>query len=394
MAAVQSVAFSIFSAAGAVFDPPGKTGTANVLTDVITRGAGERDSEQLTMELDRLGLQRNEHAGSYHLSFTGATVAQNLAPSLRVYADILLRPLLDADEVPPAVAGVRQSLRAVEDEPRQKVMVELKRRCYPLPWGLPAEGVLEDLDRITAADVRQHFRDRISPHGLILAVAGRCDPTAVLALVQELFGDWQGRSTDNVPEVPAPVLPSTLEQDSSQTHIGIAYGAVPYRHEKYYEAWAAAGVLSGGMSSRLFTHVREERGLCYSIGASLHAVGPHGRVLCYAGTTVERAQETLDVTIAELVRLQDGISEEELDRCKARAKSSLIMQQESTLARSTSLARDWFHLGRVVTLEEVRQRIESLTVDGVLSYVRAYPAANFSIVTIGPQPLELPHGLS
>jgi predicted Zn-dependent peptidase len=115
------------------------------------------------------------------------------------------------------------------------------------------------------------------------------------------------------------------------------------------------------------------------------------RVLCYAGTTAERAQETLDVTLQELVKLGEGIGEDELARCKARAKSSLIMQQESTLARSSSIAWDWYHLGRVMTLAEIRDKIEGLTVRSVLDYVHHHPAGEFTILTIGPQALEVSH---
>ena len=136
------------------------------------------------------------------------------------------------------------------------------------------------------------------------------------------------------------------------------------------------GVLSGGMSARLFTEVRERRALCYAVSAVLNSLPSEGRVLCYAGTTVERAQETLDVTLAEMVRLGEGIELSELERCQARAKSSLIMQQESTIARAASLARDWFHLGRITTLEEVRSRIEALNVETVLEYIHAHPAAD------------------
>src|SRR5438094_5228820 len=98
----------------------------------------------------------------------------------------------------------------------------------------------------------------------------------------------------------------------------------------------------------------------------LNSLRDQGRVLCYAGTTVERAQETLDVTLAELARLGEGISEAELDRCKARAKSSLIMQQESSSSRASAIARDWYHLERVETLDEISAKIDALTVAALL----------------------------
>jgi predicted Zn-dependent peptidase len=149
-------------------------------------------------------------------------------------------------------------------------------------------------------------------------------------------------------------------------------------------------VLSGGMSARLFTEVREKRGLCYTVYATMHSLKDRGSVLCYAGTSSERAQETLDVTLGELERLADGITADELARLKARVKSGLIMQQESSSARSGAIARDWYHLGRVRTLNEVGRLVDALTEKSISDYLAAHPPRDFTIVTLGPEPLRFP----
>jgi predicted Zn-dependent peptidase len=113
-------------------------------------------------------------------------------------------------------------------------------------------------------------------------------------------------------------------------------------------------------------------------------------VLGYAGTTNERAQHTLDAMLLSILWLSNGVAEDELERCKARAKSSLIMQQESTIARSAAVARDWYHLGRVVTLDEVKQKVEAITVPAVMDFVHTHPPRDLTILTIGPKPLEVP----
>jgi predicted Zn-dependent peptidase len=154
------------------------------------------------------------------------------------------------------------------------------------------------------------------------------------------------------------------------------------------------GVLSSGSSSRLFTEVRERRGLCYTVYASLHTQRDRASVLCYAGTTAERAQETLDVTVQELNKLGQGIEQSELDRLKARIKSSLIMQQESTTARSGSIARDWYHLGRARTLDEVGRLIDELSAESINGFLQKNPPHDLLIVTLGPEPLEVPVGIS
>ena len=390
MAAVKSAAFSLLVPGGSIFDPPGQNGSAAVLTEWIARGAGSLTNEELSDALDDLGLQRHEHTGTMHISFTGAAVASNLPRALELYGDILRRPMLPPEQFEPSRAGVRQSLEGIEDEPRQKVMIELRRRCYDAPWGLPADGTLDDLPNLSVESVRSHYEGCFRPNGTILAIAGHVDFAQIRDVVGRVFGDWKPRPDPAFATGPRAASPDHIPHESEQTQIGIAYEAVPFRHPEYYAAWAAVSVLSGGMSSRLFTEVRERRGLCYSVYAALRSLKDEARVLCYAGSTNERAQETLDVTLAELQRLGAGIAEDELARSKAMAKSSLIMQQESTSSRSSSIAGDWYHLRRIRTLDEIREKIDSLTVDKVLAYVHDHPARDFTIVTIGPQALNVP----
>src|SRR5262249_52962972 len=151
--------------------------------------------------------------------------------------------------------------------------------------------------------------------------------------VGRLFGDWKPRTAAEPTTGPTPAKRSHIHHDSNQTQIGVGFDSPPYHHPDYFQAWGAVGVLSGGMSSRLFTEVREKRGLCYSIYATTHTLRDRGSVLCYAGTSAERAQETLDVTLNELVHLAEGVRADELSRLKARIKSGLIMQQESSSSR-------------------------------------------------------------
>lgn len=388
MEAVQSVAFSLLVPAGSGHDDEGRNGTAAVLCDLVTRGAGERDSRELSSALDDLGVQRHEGVTSHHLSFSAATISHQLESTLRIYADIVRHPRLPADQFEPARLGVAQALRAIEDEPRQKVMIELRRRCYGSPWGRPADGRLDELESVTMAGTREHFRDNFRPNDAILGVAGRFDADVVVDLAEELFGDWD--------RGPVPVVETTdvgppidhVEHESTQTQLGIAFPAIPYRDPDYYAAWAAVSILSGGSSSRLWNEVREKRGLCYSVYATLSSLRDRGYVLCYAGTTTERAQETMDVILEELARLGEGIDDDELLRCKARAKTALVMQQESSMSRAGSIARDWFHLGRVKTLREIQDRVDALTIEDVLGYVHRRPPGDYTIVTIGPEPLD------
>ncbi len=390
MSDVQSAAFTLMVPAGCIFDPVGKCGTTAILCDLIIRGAGERTSRELSAELDNLGVQRSESLRTTHLIFSGAMIGSKLPDALRIYGDIVRRPKLPEAEFEPAISGVAQSLMALEDEPRQKLFLELRKRCYDAPWGRSPDGDLAELESISHADIVAQYERTVRPNGVILGVAGNVDPDEISKVVSETFGDWESKTDPTFETSPHADPREHIEHHSAQTHMAIAYDTVPFKHEEYYAAWAAVAVLSSGMSSRLFTEVREKRGLCYSVYATMNTLPNEARVFCYAGTTNERAQETLDVTVGELVRLGEGIGEDELERCKAIAKSSLVMAQESTSGRSSSIARDWFQLGRITTLDEVRKKIDDLTPAGVLDYVHRFPAKDFTIVTVGPKSLDLP----
>ena len=113
----------------------------------------------------------------------------------------------------------------------------------------------------------------------------------------------------------------------------------------------------------------------------------------YAGTSTDRAQETLDVTLAEIDRLgRDGIDAEELDTMRAGLKSSLIMQQESTSSRSGALGRDWYHLGRARSLEEVGKLVDALSAETINGFLKKNPPSDLLVVTLGPEPLKMPNG--
>ena len=298
------------------------------------RGSGSRDSRQFIQNLGNLGVEWGESVSVSHASYSGATLAKNLFPALRIFADLLQRPHFPDDQLEAARLVAIQELRAIEDEPSQKVMLELRRHQYPDPWGRSSYGESAAIESVGIEQIRRFFERQFRANGTILGVAGQFDWQQLKDEVGRLFESWPSR------EVAEPGTGSSLanrehlHHDSNQTQIGIGFDSLPYSHPDYFEAWGAVGILSGGMSARLFTEVREKRGLCYSVYATMHTLRDRGSVLCYAGTSAERAQETLDVTLSELVGLSAGIRADELARLKAHIKSSLIMQQESSSSRS------------------------------------------------------------
>jgi predicted Zn-dependent peptidase len=393
-ASVESAAFTFLLPAGCCHDPAKGAGLASLTNEMMLRGSGPRDSRTWVSDLENLGVERGESVGVAQATFHGATLRENLPAALGLFADMIRRPHLPSEQLDAGRSTCLQELRSIDDEPSHKLMIELRKRRYPDPWGRSSHGDEPSLRAATIQDVRRFHEDHYRPNGTILALAGNFDWKRMCDHVEELFGDWKPNQVGEPKSNNGHATNGHIPFESNQSHVGIAYPTIPYKHPDYFQAWAAVGVLSSGSSSRLFTEVRERRGLCYTVYASLHTQRDRASVLCYAGTTAERAQETLDVTIQELRRLGSGIQQSELNRLKARIKSSLIMQQESTSARSGALARDWYHLGRARTLDEVGALVDELTADSINAFLKANPPKDLLVVTLGPEPLEVPVGIS
>src|SRR4051794_634642 len=188
---VRSAAINFLVPAGCAFDPPGKFGVASVLAEMITRGAGDRDSRELALALDNLGVDRDESVGAVNMRFWGSTLARNVPAALDIYADIVLRPHLPEDELEPVQALALQDIQGLEDAPQSKVMVELRRRYYPPPLNKDRRGTEEDIKALMIDAVKAQYRKFVRPNGAILSVAGNIEWEPLKAQVERLFGRWE-----------------------------------------------------------------------------------------------------------------------------------------------------------------------------------------------------------
>lgn len=387
---VRSAAFNFLIPGGSAYDPPDQRGISSLLAEMIVRGAGSRSHRELASVLDAFGADRSETAGRLALHLGCSSLGRHLPAILEVYADILRRPHLPEEELPAVQSLALQDLDSLEDNPASKVRIELHQVYFPPPLNQDSYGTAEGIRAVTASSLRAHYERCFKPNGIILAVAGDINWMQLRETVERLFGDWPPGSLPELQITAHQPQSRHLHKDTHQTHIAFAYPSVPVNHPQYYAARAAEMILCGGMSSRLFTEVREKRGLCYAISLQHKTFRHVAAIVGYAGTGADRAQQTLEVTIRELHRIQEGVDTDEVERIKAGLKSGLIMQQESTGARAAIMASDWFFLGRVRTFEEMQQIIDSLTPQIVLEHARAYPCEPVTVVTLGPRPLQLP----
>src|SRR4051812_20879291 len=221
MPSVQSAAFSLLLPAGAAYEPADGGGAASMLSEGISRGAGGRDSHDLLSALHHLGVSHGESAQTLHTSIGAAPLGRNLIPALELFADVVLRPRLEDDEVEPIRALALQNLRSLEDDPGTKVIYELRKRHFPDPWGRPAPGTPESVGALSPDALRRFYQRAYRPNGTILGVAGAIDWPTLRDAVGRLFGDWAPRPEVAVQERPTGPSRDHLTRETQQIQIAL-----------------------------------------------------------------------------------------------------------------------------------------------------------------------------
>jgi predicted Zn-dependent peptidase len=369
---------------GARLDPETGQGAANLLDSWLWKGSAGHSAHQMANRFDDLGIRYGSGAGLEQSSFGLSFLAVHLEQVLELLGMVLFQPDFPPEELESVRQSALQELASQEDQPGRKMMRALRRAVFRSPHGRSSTGTLEGLQTLQADHLHHEYTQRMVPGGALLTLAGGLRAEGAVDLVTQQWGEWQGQPQ------PLPALELSLphalhlEQDTAQVQIGLIYPDLPPGHPQYYHSRLAAEILSGGMGSRLFTEVREKRGLVYSVGASVGGVRGYSFLVAQASARPEQAAETLQVMQAEIEGMARGVSQAELERAQLGLRTSLIMAQESARSRSSALARDLFVLGRVRSLAEVEAAIAGVTLPQLNEYLAQYPYQQPWQATLGP----------
>lgn len=394
---VRSAGVSLFVPAGSAADPADRQGLCAMVSELVFRGAGDLDSRAQADALDRVGANRGCSVGTFYLKLSVSTLGARLGEALPLLADIVRRPRFDEGSIEPVRDLSLQAIDSLADDPHERASLTARERFYPDPINRSGLGTVDGLNAATRDDLLGAWANRVRPRGSIMAMAGDVDADSAARQLNRLLAGWEGEASQvrwGDPSTRGTYL--HVDDKSAQVQIIVMHEAPPEPHADSVLERIVTTALSGGMSARLFTEVREKRGLCYSVHAGYATDRLFGRCMAYVGTTPERAQESLDVLVSELRRINGsaakggGIDASELERAKIGLKSSLIFSGESTGARAAALASDMHRLGRPRSLDEMNAAIERVTLDDVNAYLARRQITGLTVVTLGPKALNPP----
>jgi predicted Zn-dependent peptidase len=302
-------------------------------------------------------------------------IGDRIGEALPLLTDLVVRPHLPESALDAVRSLAIQSLESLQDDPQHRVSLRLRERHLPPPFNRTGYGNRAAFERADIAALRANWMQRVRPEGSILSVAGAVSADELAREIDRLLEGWHGSASD-------------------VSATGKALGG-SLREPESLLCRLATNILGGETSSRLFAEVREKRGLCYAVNAGYAGGRDRGMVALYAGSTPERAQETLDTMFSELERFEHGIDEGEFRRAVIGMKSRLVMQGESTAARAAALGADWYRLGRCRSLAELSAEVDAVTIDRLNDWIGrsmgpAWRSAR-TLCTVGQKPLTASH---
>nr|HID57714.1 insulinase family protein [Desulfobacterales bacterium] len=385
---VRSISMGVWVNVGGRDEGPKENGISHFIEHMIFKGTRRRTAFQIAKEFDAIGGLSNAFTSKEFTCFHAKVMDSHFNIMVDLLADILLNSVFDPVEVEKERQVILQEIRLLEDTPDDYVHVLLGEAFWgDNPLGRSILGNLETISSFDSETIKNYFRRAYQPEHIVISAAGNLEHEYFLDVVSNAFQV----SSDGF-EFPDRIIPETQSRitiqrkDLEQVHICLGVKGVAATDPRRYACSLLNIVLGGGMSSRLFQEIREQRGLAYTINSFLSIYEDCGMLGIYMGTDTTHTEEAIDVIIKELKSVKERpVDESELSRAKEHLKGSLFLSLENTDTRMTRLAHNEFYYGRHIPIEEVVENIEKTTSDKILELAQElFSDENLSLVLLGP----------
>jgi predicted Zn-dependent peptidase len=382
----ESVALGVYAMVGSRSEPEHLSGLAHVVEHMVFKGAGSRDTRQIAEAIEDVGGIINAWTARDQTVFYGRTLAKDATLLAELIADFLRAPHMADEHLEREKTVILSELGEVVDSPDDLVHDHLFEAAFGnQPLGRSVLGSEETLDAITADNCRAWIRDELVPSRLILSASGKVDGNRILKVAERLFGDME-----NWPGVPIGRAEFTGgvrndRREFEQAHWCLALPGLPAADPGLPALSVFVQAIGGGMSSRLFQQLREERGLAYSVSAWQQAYSDTGIVTMSCAADRNRAVESMHLARAVLADAVETLTEPEVQRARAQLEAGLLMSLESAQGRAEHLARSIEVFGRIVPLNEVLGKIRAIDAAAARAAGAALLDGRTAIASVGAQ---------
>jgi predicted Zn-dependent peptidase len=363
---VRSVSMGAWVGSGSRDETKELNGISHFVEHMVFKGTTSRSAQQIAREVDTIGGNLDAFTGKETVCFNIKVLDENVAPALDVLSDLVLHPTFAPEDLDREKGVILEEIKMDEDNADYLVHEVWTQNFWKGDaLGRPILGTAKTVSSFDQQTLFNFYAGRFTPRNMVFSAAGNLEHDAFVAEVEREFGSLEA-SGDAEPEVAAPKATPhiTLKRKKSLEQVQFCLGvpAPPVNDARRYGVYLLNTMLGGGMSSRLFQTIREDQGLAYSIYSEMNPFRDTGSLCVYAGTSVDKTQKVLQLTLQELRRLkEETVSDVELKRAKDQLKSNMVIGLESSGSRMANLARQQMYFGRFFGVDEIMEEIERVT---------------------------------
>ncbi len=385
---VRSVAVGLWVGAGSRDEEEGYEGISHFIEHMLFKGTENRTARELAESLESVGGQLNAFTTKEYTCFYAKVLDEDMDLAIDVLSDMFFNSLFDERELEKEKNVVIEEIKMYEDSPDELIHDLFSEYVWnDHPLGKPILGTEESIKTLSREKIIHYLGRHYSPDNMVIAVAGKIKHDEVIKKLQPLFQEFKRGGRRVLEGTPNPSSQTkALAKDTEQMHLILGVPGLAQEDPDIYALNIVNNILGGGLSSRLFQEIREQRGLAYSVYSYHSTYVDTGLLAIYAGTSPQNTEEVVECTLKQVLHLiQNGITQQELERMKAQIKGSLYLGLESVSSRMSRLGKGELTYNRVITPEELVEKVEKVTLEDTHKVMeRLWQRDKISLVMLGP----------
>jgi predicted Zn-dependent peptidase len=396
MPGVRSAAIGFWVLAGSRDERPAISGSSHFLEHLLFKGTRHRSALDIAQAFDAVGGDVNAFTAKEYTCYHARVLDRDLEMAVDHLADMVQHSVLRAADLDAERQVILEEIHMHDDSPEDIVHDLFTETLWPEhPLGRPILGTVDTIRAATRASVKRFYDRHYVPGHLVVAAAGNLRHDDLLHLLGERMetgkpladgrpGSWSLRSGSVLEPKPSGAH-IVRKKKTEQAHICLGTNGLPRNDPERFAFMIANGALGGGMSSRLFQEIREQRGLAYSVYSYHAQYAEVGMFNAYAGTTPARAAEVIGLMRAQIEDLRDGgLTEEEFERAKGHVKGSMVLALEDPGGRMSRLGKSEIANGEILTVDQILRRVEGVTLEDAQSVAHRVLSRPMTLTVLGP----------
>lgn len=385
---VRSVAMGIWVDVGSRDESDDIAGISHYIEHMLFKGTKHRTAKQIAEELDAVGGQLNAFTTKEYTCYYAKVLDEHFDLAVDILTDMLFHSKVAEEDVEREKNVILEEIKMYEDAPDELVHDMFAQTIWSgHPLGRPIIGTSETVSGLNYKSLRSYMSEYYTPNRMVISIAGNITHEQVVAKLAPLFSSLSGDGTKRVMEKPRHATEVNCRgKETEQVHMVIGAPGLRLEDDDLYIAQVVNTILGGGLSSRLFQEIREQRGLVYTVYSYHSSYYDTGIFGVYAGLSKQNVNQAMELIFKELKDIKkNGVTKEELQRAKDQLKGNLLLSLESVNTHMSRLGKSELYLGKVYSPEEIVARLNKVTVEDTLRVAQdLFQPEHFSMSAIGP----------